>query len=213
MLWSNEYSGQREFGSVKHSNILRANRETYKPPFRKPCTRDLYHNREHTTYLMQFAHPDHKRHMMHFLSFSPRHSLPLTHRLANVLLPRQQIALDRKHLPTHTGRKPIHLPRILLHLPRIQQNLQPTRLRRQLKQARPLILRQWRLLRRDSRLILRLSLLLPRRDLGLLPRERALVVLVVIQLVLVGLDGVEEEVAGFLEERVDAQIEGVEVGC
>jgi len=39
-----------------------------------------------------------------------------------------------------------------------------------------------------------------------------LVVLVVVEFVLVGFDGLEEEVAGFLEEGVDAEVEGVEVG-
>lgn len=42
--------------------------------------------------------------------------------------------------------------------------------------------------------------------------ELALVVLVVVELDMVGFDAFEEEVGGFFEERVDAEVEGVEVG-
>jgi hypothetical protein len=37
--------------------------------------------------------------------------------------------------------------------------------------------------------------------------------LVVVELGVVGLYGIEEEVARFLEERVDAEVEGIEVGA
>lgn len=130
-----------------------------------------------------------------------------------LLLPRQQRIPNRKHLPRHRPRKPIHLSRILLNLPRIQHNIQSTRLLRQLKQPLPLILRQQRLLRRRARRILRLALLLPRGDLLLLACEGALIVLVVVELGVVGLDAVEEEVAGLFKEGVDTEVEGVEVRC
>lgn len=42
--------------------------------------------------------------------------------------------------------------------------------------------------------------------------ELTLVVLVVVEFDVVGFDAVEEEVGGFFEEGVDAEVEGVEVG-
>lgn len=54
--------------------------------------------------------------------------------------------------------------------------------------------------------------MLPGGDFGLFAGELALVVLVVVELDVVGFDAVEEEVGGFFEERVDAEVEGVEVG-
>ena len=62
-----------------------------------------------------------------------------------------------------------------------------------------------------TQLILLLTLLLPRLNLRLLASERALVVLRVVLLRLVVFDALEEEVAGLLQERVDAEVEAVEV--
>jgi hypothetical protein len=128
-----------------------------------------------------------------------------------LLVPRQQITLDGKHLARHPCRKPIHLSRILLHLPTVQQNVQPTRLRGQLEQARPLILGQQRLLRCSARRVLRLALRLPLRNLCLLARQRSLVVLVVVELGVVRFDALKQQIAGLFEERVDGEVEAVEV--
>jgi len=68
------------------------------------------------------------------------------------------------------------------------------------------------LLARGSGQVFRLALLLPCCDFGLLARETALIVLVVVEFGMVGFDGVEEEIAGLFEEGVDGEVEGVEVG-
>lgn len=54
--------------------------------------------------------------------------------------------------------------------------------------------------------------MLPGGDFGLFAGELTLVVLVVVEFDVVGFDAVEEEVGGFFEEGVDAEVEGVEVG-
>lgn len=138
--------------------------------------------------------------------FAPPH---LELRLA---LSRQHVPSRSEHLSCYRGRETIHLSGILLHLPRVQQHLQPTRLDRQLEQASPLVLGQGRLLRQRARGVFRLAFLLPGGNFGLLAAQLALVVLVVVELGVMGFDAVEEEIARLFEERVDAEIEGVEVG-
>lgn len=82
----------------------------------------------------------------------------------------------------------------------------------QLEESLPLILWERRLLERCAGGVLGLALGLPGCDLGLLTGERALVVLKVAGLGVVGLNAVEKEVAVLLEERVNAEGEVVEVG-
>jgi hypothetical protein len=72
------------------------------------------------------------------------------------------------------------LSRILLYLPAVQQNFQPARLLRQFEQTGPFILGQGRLFGKDSGGVFRFPLLLPGGDFGLLARELALVVLVIV---------------------------------
>lgn len=60
----------------------------------------------------------------------------------------------------------------------------------------------------QARRVLGLALLLPGGDLGLFARELAVVVLVVVELGVVGLDAFEEEVRRLGEERVDREGEG-----
>lgn len=127
-------------------------------------------------------------------------------------IPGQQVRLDCKHLCCDARGEAVHLPGVLLDLPRVEQRLQPAGLLGQLEQPLPLILWQQWLLRRRPRRVLRLALLLPCRDLGLLARERALVVLVVVELRVVVLDALEEQVARLLEEGVDGEVERVVVG-
>ena len=126
-------------------------------------------------------------------------------------LSRQHIPLDPKHLPSHSGRIAIHLSRILLHLPRIEHNLQPVRLLRQLEQLRPLLLRQRGLFRQRPRDVLRFPFRLPCVDFVLLASQLALIVLIVVEFGVVGLDAVEEEIAGLFQEGIDGEVEGVEV--
>lgn len=45
----------------------------------------------------------------------------------------------------------------------------------------------------------------------MLPAETTLVVLVVVELGMVIFDRLEEEVTGLFEERIDAEVEGVEI--
>jgi hypothetical protein len=104
------------------------------------------------------------------------------------------------------------LPRVLLDLPGVEQSLQSAGLLGQLEQPLPLILWEQWLLGCGSCRVLRLALLLPCGDLGLLTSERALVVLVVVELGVVVLDALEEQVARLLEEGVDGKIERVVVG-
>ena len=130
---------------------------------------------------------------------------------SQLLLPRQQLAPHGKHLPARDPGKPVHLPRILLDLPAPQQHLQPARLLRQLEQPRPLVLGQQRLLAGGPGRVLALALGLPRRDFGLLPGQAALVVLVVVELGVVRLDGLEQQVARLLQEGVEREVEVVEV--
>lgn len=118
---------------------------------------------------------------------------------------RQQVAPHAKHLRAHPGREPVHLSRVLLYLPRVQQDLEPPGLRRQLEQPLPLVLGQGALLRQRPRRVLGLALLLPCGDLGLLATQLPLIVLVVVELRVVGFNGVEEEVRGFFEERVEGE--------
>lgn len=127
-------------------------------------------------------------------------------------VPWQQVRLDCEHLCRDARCEAVHLPRVLLHLPGVEQRLEPAGLLRQLEQPLPLVLGQQRLLRRRPRRVLRLALLLPGCDLGLLTCERALVVLVVVELGVVVLDALEEQVACLLEERVDGEVERVVVG-
>ena len=118
---------------------------------------------------------------------------------------RQEIALDGKHLACGSRHKAVDLARILLHLPAVEHALQPAGLLRQLEEALPLVLGQRRLLESRAADVLRLALRLPGGDFLLLASQSTLVVLEIVVLGMVRLDGVQEQVAVFLEERVDAQ--------
>jgi hypothetical protein len=100
----------------------------------------------------------------------------------------------------------------LLDLPRVEECLQSAWLLWQLEEPLPLVFRKEGLLRSCARSVLCLALLLPSSDLSLLTSERALVVLVVVDLSVVVLDALEEQVARLLEEGVDREIERVVVG-
>ena len=65
------------------------------------------------------------------------------------------------------------------------------------------------MLGRDTCRILSLALRLPLGNLELLARKLALVVLVVVEIGVMGLDAVEEQVACLLEEGVDRQVQGI----
>lgn len=125
----------------------------------------------------------------------------------------QEVALDSEHLGRNTSREAVNLPAVLLDLAAVQQRLETARLLRQLEQTLPLILRERSLLSSGAGGVLGFALLLPGGDLGLLAAERALVVLVVVELGVVVLDAVEQQVARLLQERVDGQVERVEVGA
>jgi len=99
---------------------------------------------------------------------------------------------------------------ILLDLLRVEHTLEPAGLLRELEQPLPLILGKRLLLGSDTGRVLGLALGLPLSNLGLLTSELSLVELEVVEVGVVGLDAVEEEVAGLLKERIDGNIEVVE---
>ena len=103
------------------------------------------------------------------------------------------------------------MTRILLHLAAIEHAVKAAGLLWQLEQPLPLVLRKRGLLKRCACSVLGLALGLPGCDLGLLSGERALVVLEVARLRVVGLNAVKEEIAVLLQEGVDAEGEIVEV--
>jgi hypothetical protein len=124
----------------------------------------------------------------------------------------QKVALDTEHLSRNHSREAVDLASILLNLPANKQRLKPAGLDGQLEQLLPLVLVERRLLAGCARGVLSLALLLPRGDLLLFAAEGALPVLEVVLLRLVVLDRVEHQVAALLQERVDAEVQGVEVG-
>lgn len=126
-------------------------------------------------------------------------------------LARQEVALDSKHLASCRRDKAVDLARELIHLAGVEHALQPAGLGRELEQALPLVLGKEGLLECGTGGILLAALLLPVVDLLLLAAHHALVVLVVVDLGVVGLDTVQQEVAVFLEEWVDAERQVVEV--
>ena len=126
-------------------------------------------------------------------------------------LTREKISLHRKHLTRRRCNKVVDLARVLLHLSAVEHALQPAGLLGQLEQTLPLVLGEKGLLEGRAGGILGLALLLPVVDLGLLTSDRALVVLEVVGLGVVGLDAVKEQVAVLLHERIDAEQQVVEV--
>lgn len=100
----------------------------------------------------------------------------------------------------------------MLHLAGVEHALQPAGLGRELEQTLPLVLGEEGLLERGAGGVLLGALLLPVVDLLLLAAEHALIVLVVVDLGVVGLDAIQQEVAVLLEEGVDAERQVVKVG-
>lgn len=117
-----------------------------------------------------------------------------------------------KHLSRHPGRKAIYLACILLHLAAVQQHLEPIGFWWKFEQPRPLILGQWRLLGQSTGRVFGFALLLPSGDLSLLTRQLPMVVLVVVEFGMVGLDTFEQEVRRLGEKRVNREREGIEIG-
>jgi hypothetical protein len=127
-------------------------------------------------------------------------------------LPGQQVALHSKHLASRGGDKVVNLARELLHLAGVEHTLQPAGLGGELEQTLPLVLGEEGLLERGAGSVLLGALLLPVVDLLLLTAEHALVVLVVVDLSVVGLDAIQQEVAVLLQEGIDAERQVVKVG-
>lgn len=127
-------------------------------------------------------------------------------------LARQQVALDGEHLAGRRRDEAVDLARELLHLAGVEHALQPAGLGGELEQALPLVLGEEGLLERCPGGVLLAALLLPVVDLLLLAAHNALVVLVVVDLGVVGLDAVEQQIAVLLQGRVDAERQVVEVG-
>lgn len=125
---------------------------------------------------------------------------------------REKVALDSEHLGRNGGGETINLAGVLLDLPADKQSLEPARLGGQLEELLPLVLVKRRLLAGRACGVLGLALLLPRGDLLLLTAEGTLPVLEVVLLGLVVLDRIQHQVAALLEERVDAEVEGIKVG-
>lgn len=98
---------------------------------------------------------------------------------------------------------------ILFNLLGIQHPLQAARLLGKLEQSLPLILGQRGLLSGKPGCVLRLSFRLPLRDLELLTGELSLIVLVVVEVRIVGLDAVKEKVASLFEKRIDGYIKSI----
>lgn len=101
---------------------------------------------------------------------------------------------------------------ILLHLAAVEHAVEAAGLLGQLEESLPLVLWERGLLERCAGGVLGLALGLPGCDLGLLTGKRALVVLEVACLGVVGLNAVEEEIAVLLQEGVNVEGEVVEVG-
>ena len=97
-------------------------------------------------------------------------------------------------------------------MPGVEHSLQAAGLLGKLEQTLVLILGQERLLEGRTTGVLGLALGLPGGNLGLLTSERALVVLEVVGLGVVGLNAVQEKVAVLLKEGVDAERQVVVVG-
>jgi hypothetical protein len=124
----------------------------------------------------------------------------------------EQVPLDGEHLARRGRHEAVDLARILLDLAAVEHALQTAGLLGELEQPLPLVLGERGLLEGGAGRVLGLALGDPLVDLGLLAGERALVVLEVVGLGVVGLDAVEEEVAVLLEEGVDAEGQVVVVG-
>lgn len=102
---------------------------------------------------------------------------------------------------------------VLLYLSAVEQSFKSAGLGWELEKLLPLILWECWLLGNGALGVLGLALRLPAGNLGLLALEGTLVVLVVVQLGVVALYAVEQKVAGLLEERIDGEIERLEVWC
>jgi hypothetical protein len=124
----------------------------------------------------------------------------------------QQVALDGKHLARAGRDEAVDLARVLIHLAGVEHAVQTAGLGWKLEQTLPLVLREEGLVESGTGGILLCALLLPRVDLLLLATEHTLVVLVVVDLGVVGLDAVQEEIAVLLQEGIDAEGQVFEVG-
>ena len=126
-------------------------------------------------------------------------------------LTRKKISLHCKHLTRRRCNKVVDLARVLLHLSAVEHALKPAGFLGQLEQPLPLVLGEEGLLEGRAGGILRLALLLPVIDLRLFTGKRALVVLEVVGLGVVGLDAIQEQVAVLLHEGINAEQQVVEV--
>ena len=123
----------------------------------------------------------------------------------------QQVALDSEHLAGGRRNEAVDLARELLHLAGVEHALQPAGLGGELEQTLPLVLGEQGLLQSSASGVLLGALLLPVVDLLLLTAEHTLVVLVIVDLGIVGLDAVQQKVAVLLQERIDAEGQVVKV--
>lgn len=124
----------------------------------------------------------------------------------------QQVALDGKHLARAGRDEAVDLARVLFHLAGVEHALQTAGFGGELEQTLPLVLGEEGLVESGTAGILLCALRLPGVDLLLLAAEHTLVVLVVVDLGVVGLDAVQEEIAVLLQEGIDAEGQVVEVG-
>lgn len=124
----------------------------------------------------------------------------------------QQVALDGKHLARAGRDEAVDLARVLVHLASVEHALQTAGLGGKLEQTLPLVLGEEGLVESSTAGVLLCALGLPGVDLLLLAAEHTLVVLVVVDLGVVGLDAVQKEIAVLLQEGIDAEGQVVEVG-
>lgn len=97
------------------------------------------------------------------------------------------------------------MTRILLDLSGVEHALQSAGFLRKLEQALPLIFGERGLLEGGTAGVLGFALRLPGGDLLLFTSERALVVLEVVVLGVVGFNSIQKQITVLLEERIDAQ--------
>lgn len=124
----------------------------------------------------------------------------------------QQVALDGKHLARAGRHEAVDLARVLVHLASVEHALQTAGLGGELEQTLPLVLGEEGLVESGTGSVLLCALRLPGVDLLLLAAEHTLVVLVVVDLGVVGLDAVQKEIAVLLQEGIDVEGQVVEVG-
>ena len=124
----------------------------------------------------------------------------------------QQVALDGEHLARAGRDEAVDLAGVLVHLAGVEHALQAAGLGWELEQTLPLVLGEEGLVEGGAGSVLLGALRLPVVDLLLLAAEHTLVVLVVVDLGVVGLDAVQKEIAVLLQERVDAERHVFKVG-